>query len=239
MAEVTTPTTPVETQTPAAPSAEQNNGSPAKPENGKEPMIPKHRLDEESQKRQEAEARATAAEKKAEEALASSKAVNDKLSNLATALQGGDLTQKQVESEVAKIATKYNVPEEFVTDMMQMAEQRVARKFEPDLKAAKLAQNETGFVQEFDKLVAEMPEAANLTPQEKAELKAIAFKKEFLNTPLKSIYRDMMYDKPHGKKATAESGRGGGKTLNNGEPDIKSMSLEEFEKFSNEKGKRG
>ena len=222
--------------TPAAPSAEQNNDR--KGSGGKEPMIPKHRLDEESSKRQEAEARALKAEQSAQASLASSKAVEEKLANLASALAGGDMSQNKVDSEVAKLAAKHGVPADFFEDMLAIAEKRAITKLEPTIKMAQSANQETGFKKEFDTLLAEVPDATDMTPEEVTELKAMAFKKEFWNVPLKTLYRDMTYDKPRGKSRTAESGRGGSRATKDGPPDISGMSLADFEKYSNDLGKR-
>ena len=122
--------------------------------------------------------------------------------------------------------------------MLAIAEKRAITKLEPTIKMAQSANQETGFQKEFATLSAEVPDAANLTQEEVTELKAMAFKKEFWNVPLKTLYRDMTYDRPRGKSATAEPGRGGSKATKDGSPDISNMSLEDFEKFSNDLGKR-
>lgn len=228
----------------AAPSAEPKT-TPESPKDpgGKEPMIPKHRLDEESTKRQEAENRAIAAEKKAEEAAASSKAVEKKLADLATALAGGDITKKEASDEVAALATKYNVAPEFFNDLLSVAKKQALQELSPHIKQSQAANAEAGFREEFQKLTEEIPEAADLTTEEKSELKERAFKKEFWNVPLKSVYRDMMFDKPRGKSATAESSRGGGKTHTNPDemPSFDMTTPEgiaAFQKYSDNLGRR-
>jgi hypothetical protein len=205
---------------------------------GKEPMIPKHRLDEEAAKAKAAESRAEKAERSAAEAVASSKAVEAKLASLATALAGGDITKKEANAKVEALAAKYDVKPEFFTDVFAEAKAQALAELQPHLKQVQASNDETGFKNELEKLLDEVPESADLSSEDKAELKKRAFSKEFLNTPLKSVYRDMMFDKPRGKARTAESSRGGNKTPSDGKVDISAMSLEEFEKFSNDMGKR-
>lgn len=234
--------TKVEPTTPA-PSADKSNTPESKDPGGKEPMIPKHRLDEESQKRQEAEARAIAAEKKAEEAAASSKAVENKLADLATALAGGDISKKQANDEVAALADKYRVQPEFLNDLFAIAKKQSLQELAPHINQSQAANADAGFREEFQKLTEEIPEAADLTSEEKATLKDMAFKKEFLKVPLKTLYRDMMFDKPRGKSATAESSRGGGKAPTNpDEMPTFDMTTPEgiaaFQKYSDNLGRR-
>lgn len=230
------------------PSSDKKNEPVQNPKDsdagGKEPMIPKHRLDEESQKRQDAEKRAEAAEKAAQEAVASSKAVETRLADLASALAGGDKTQREVDKEVADLAAKYDVKPEFFNDLLAVAEKRAMRKLEPSLKQAQTHNEEAGFKDELEKLADEIPEVADLSAEDKAELKKRAFSKEFLNAPLKSVYRDMMYDKPRGKQRTAESGRGGGRAPSDGEVKLDQFDMTTpegiaaFEKYSNDLGRR-
>lgn len=232
----------VENPTPA-PSADKSNTPESKDPGGKEPMIPKHRLDEESQKRQEAESRAAAAERKAEEAVASSKSVEKKLADLATALAGGDMSKREANDEVAALADKYQVKPEFLADLFAVAKKQSLQELAPHIKQSQATNAEAGFREEFQKLTEDVPEAADLTSEEKATLKEMAFKKEFWNVPLKTLYRDMMFDKPRGKSATAESGRGGGKAPTNpDEMPTFDMTTPEgiaaFQKYSDNLGRR-
>lgn len=229
--------------TTTAPSADKTNTPGTKDPGGNEPMIPKHRLDEEATKRQAAEARAEAAEKAAQDALASSKSVEKKMSDLAAALVGGDMSNKEANDEVAALAAKYDVKPDFFNDLLAAAEKRALKTVAPHIKQAQATSADAAFRDEFQKLADELPEVADLTTEEKAELKERAFKKEFVNTPLKSIYRDMMFDKPRGKTHTAETSRGG----NRAPQDANTMptfdmttpeGIKAFENYSNNLGRR-
>lgn len=230
--------------TTAAPSADKTNTpESAKDPGGKEPMIPKHRLDEESQKRQDAENRAAAAEKTANEAKAGTQAVERKLADLANALAGGDITKKEANDKVSALAAKYKIEPEFLTDFFAEAKAQALQELAPHLKQSQAANAEAGFRDELQKLTEELPEVADLSTEEKAELKEKAFKKEFWNVPLKSVYRDMMFDKPRGKSRTAEPGRGGGKAFQDGDamPTFDMTTPEgiaAFSKYSNNLGRR-
>lgn len=235
--------TKVDVTTPA-PSADKTNAPESvKDPGGKEPMIPKHRLDEEATKRQAAEARAEAAEKTANEAKASSQAVEQKLTALATALAGGDITKKEANDKVAALAAKYDVKPEFFQDIFAEAKAQALQELAPHIKQSQASNAEAGFRDELQKLTEELPEVADLTTEEKAELKERAFKKEFWNVPLKSVYRDMMFDKPRGKSRTAEPGRGGGKAFQDGDAmptfDMTTPEgIQAFQKYSNNLGRR-
>lgn len=203
-------------KTAPAPSTENNDQNP---DNG---VVPRHRLNEAEDKRKAAEAEA--AQAKADKAAAEARIVS-----LQKALGGAD-TQAERDDLVTSFASKYNVPEDFVSGLLDVASKKLNKQQKPDPVVLE-AVAEVKFRKELDALVDDIPEAKELSREDERELKKRAFSKEFLNTPLKSIYRDYMYDK-RPTKASFEESRSGGRQVDEAPTDFGKMSPDEMRDWS-------
>ena len=206
--------TKVENPTPA-PSTENKQ-----PEDKKDDgTVPRHRLNEAEEKRKQAEADAAAA--KAEKAEAQAK-----LDALERTLKGSSKSER--EDKIESFAKKNGLDATFVAELLSLNQ----TEHKPDPVALK-AVAEVRFTQELDNLMDEIPEAEQMTREERKELKSRAFSKEFSTTPLKTIYRDMMYDKRADTRKTFEESRSGGRQeSDNDTPDFGRMTPDQMREWS-------
>jgi hypothetical protein len=188
-------------------------------------MIPRHRLNESEQKRKEAENRAAEAAKTVEQ-------LNSKFSALEQALRGAD-SKGERDEMIGAFEKQFNLQGTgFVDGLLSLAEKKLSKSQQQD-PAVLEAVLEVKFNKEFDSLVDEIPDADKLTREERTELKKRAFSKEFMRTPLKTIYRDMTYDKRGTVEKTFEDSRSGGRSpSDNGEPNFGKMSVDEMREWS-------
>lgn len=188
-----------------------------------EPMIPKHRLDEEVSKR-----------RALEEEMAKYRSETDgKFERLAGALIGKDSANTS-DSDVAKLAAKYGVQEDFIKDMLDTATIRAQKSLEQPLKSLTAKSAEAEYDREFLKLSEEFPEAASLTKDEREELKKMAFDKKYIQTPLSDIYKIQTYARGVNRDNPVESSRGRSGAMGDEAPDISAMSITDFKKYSDE-----
>lgn len=204
-------------KTTTAPSTETKDTKETKDDG----TVPRHRLNEESDKRKAAEAEASTA--KANEAAAQAK-----ITALQQALGGS--TDAQKDEIISSFASKYNVPDGFVSELLDVASKKLNKQTPDPVVLEAVA--EVRFNREWDTLLDEVPEAKDLSREDKAELKKRAWSKEFLNVPLKSIYRDITYDKRPVTKDSFEGSRSGGRQSEAGPVDFGKMSIKEMREWS-------
>ena len=201
-------------------SDREGKSDQGKPENGKEEefQIPKHRFDEVSRENRELKQQVGDLTKK--------------FSNMASALQGQ--SQDTKDQVIQQFAQKYNVPDEFVDGMLGLAEKRVSKRFEKELYPVKAQQAKTAFNAELNDLFEDIPEARDMSKEDREELQKMAYDPKYSKTPLSDIYKIVNFGKPQGTPTSVESGRGGTRKPkdSNAEADIANMSLEEFEAYS-------
>lgn len=214
MTDETQDVTKVETTTPA-PSTE-NKQTDDKKDDG---TVPRHRLNEVEEKRKAAEAEAAAAKAKHAEAEA-------RLVALERALKGTNKDER--EDKIEAFAKKNGMDASFVAELLSLNK----TENKPDPEAVRAIQ-EVRYTQELDALMDEIPEAENLSREERKELKKRAlYTKEFAYTPLKTIYRDMMYDKRTETRKTFEESRSGGRQeAADATPDFGKMSPEQMREW--------
>jgi outer membrane murein-binding lipoprotein Lpp len=207
--------TKVENPTPA-PSTENKQPNEEKKDDG---TVPRHRLNEVEEKRKQAEADAAAAKQRAAEAEA-------RIDALQKTLVGA--TKSEREDKISAFARKHNLDESFVAELASLNQ----TENKPDPATVK-AMVEVRFTQELDNLMDEIPEAEKMTREERKELKTRALSKEFAYTPLKTIYRDMMFDKRHDTKKTFEESRSGGRQeSDNDTPNFGAMTPDQMREWS-------
>lgn len=214
----------------AAPAPDSSTETKAPEKETENDMIPRTRLNEESEKRRKAEERLTQIERENSE-------LKQRTEEIARAISGGKMNAAQSDDEIASLAKDFQIPEEFVSRLLSTAEKRLKKQDPATLQA----QQEVLYTRDFEKLLEEAPEADNLSREERAELKKLAFSKEYLHTPLPVLYRSFTYDKrPTGKEKTFEDTRPGGREKEVEEKDISKMSDAEFRAFlaKNTKSKR-
>lgn len=208
---------------PAADGGEGGEGSGHRKND--EIMIPKSRFDEEVDKRRKLEGDLEDFRKRMTE-------VGDTLS-------GRDKTAV-VDEKVDQLSKKYNVSPDFISDIMSAAEERAGKRIDALHAPLKASQAETQYERELRTLQDSHPEAEHLAPEDRKKLREMAFDPKYSRTPLEDIYKVLMFGRTAPKKKTVEGARSGGGRPNADEfPDISSMSLEEFEKFSDRLGKEG
>jgi len=225
-----------ETETPATSSVEEKTKQPdPKTSDGggdtpkekdapeKEHMIPKHRFDEVAEK-------ARLGERAMEEL--------SELRRTFAQLGGGKAAAREVEDEAKALADKYGLQDDFVRDMLSVSTARAKRELEGVIKPLQANQAQAALDVEMRQLEREYPEASEMSKEERAEFLKMAVDQRYQRVPLADLWKIKNFGRPAGKAKTAESGRGGGARTTDEEPDIKGMSLEEFEKFSNEQAKK-
>jgi len=204
------------------PSDEPDLGS----DEGNDIQIPKARLDEEISKRKELE-------KKFEDSQKTVTDLSSKIQTVADGLSGKSAGEQK--DAIADFMLEHNVPADqrkFMEGFINIAVNQSKQAMEPELAPAKVARAEQIYNAQYSKLVDEIPEAGELSSDDRDEFKKLAHQKENLNTPLVHLYKSWQYDRPEGKKKTVEGGRGGA-SRGGGEVDINSMNLKEFEEWSN------
>lgn len=217
----TNPNPPAETS--SATDGSSDNGTDGEKDTDEEHQIPKHRFDEEVAKRRETEEKL--------------KSMESRFDNMAQALSGK--TEEEKDHVVDELSKKYGVDSGFISEMLGAAEKKVEAKYQKDLGSVKQAQAKQAFQGEMQKLYEDMPDAADLSKEDKAELEKMAFSQQYARTPLTDIYKILTYGRPAGKGRTAESGRpGAGRMTGEAEVDISKMSIEEFEAYSNKKAEK-
>jgi len=229
--------------TPPAPSADKEtershslpgdgdgDTSKKKADDDKEPMIPKHRFDEVANRATAAENRATAAERE----ILQFKARFDAMANAL----GDKQANKELGDDARALTEKYNLQDDFVRDLLSVSTAKAKRELAEELKPLKQSQAQAAFEAELRALEREFPEVAKQTAEERKEFLDMAFQKRYQNVPLIDVWKIRTYGKPAGKSKTAEPGRGGGGRADDEEPDIKNMSLAEFEKYSNDQARK-
>lgn len=196
---------------------------------GKDIKVPKHRLDEEAKKRQEAEKRAELSQQKYQE-------LEQKMNRMAEALSGADPKESEAKKRYASLAEEYKVPQDFVEKFVNLAKEEVTQEVESKFKPVQQQQAAISWQNEVAHLEKEVPEAKELTKEEQEKMRKMAYSPAYSKVPLADIYKIIAADKPRGNQRTAESAGGGRSGGSFGEPDfaekIKSMSLDEFRKFS-------
>lgn len=225
-----------EKETPAAPSAEQKNekhdptsgdgSGVTDKEKASEPMIPKHRFDEVAEKA-----------RVAEQALSELAELKQKFSAMGEAL-GGKQAQKDIIDDVKALSEKYGLKDDFVKDMLLVSTARAKREFQEELKPLKAQQAQAILTSEFTALAEEIPEAKDMSKEEREELTKMALDKRYHNVPLVELWKIKNFGRPTGKAKTAEPSRPGAPKPTDGEVDVKKMSLSEFEKYSNDLAKK-
>ena len=188
-----------------------------------EPMIPKSRFDE---------ALAKERAKREEDMLSLKRDMESKLHAAATSLTGeqqGELPDK----DILELSTKYGVDTAFLKDMETIYAKRAEARIAETLKPLQSQQQQVAYDREFNQLIDEFPEAAQMTSEEKEEFKKLAHQPAYTKTRLTDLWKIQNYDKPKGQRKTVESGRGRGTGFSSDELDISSMSDEEFLAYGN------
>lgn len=211
---------------PAGEGTNDNGADDKGAESKAEPMIPKHRFDEILVKN-----------KKLETDLG---ALNDKFNRMGEALTGKDKSDA-ADEEIDALARKYNVPTNFMEDLIKVAEKRSQKALSGDMAGFKKAQAESEYERELNQLATEFPDAADMTKEDREALRKMAFDPKYSRTPLSDVYKISQFGKTPstGKRKTVESSRGGAGRSGTEDVDISSMSIEDFEKFSNQLAKQG
>lgn len=220
MSEETLDDNKLETTNPDSSAGEKLDGDKGKENEDSEGKVPSSRLREETAKRKETEAENASLKK----TLAELSAKVDSIAN-----SKSDLSKAEATAEVAAIAKEYGIDADLVSKLVSAAEKQVHSKISPLVASA---QQQVIYKRELDALIDDVPEVEKLTRTDLRELEKRAFSKEFAGTPLKTIYRDMMFDKQGestGKKKTAETSRPGGSVEREGsEPDWGKMDPDTF-----------
>lgn len=227
------------------PKPEDDEGKkPEKPE--REPKyVPVSKHNEERHKRQEAEERAAAAEKAAEDLRAqlaekADQSIENDLDARAKRLaEKHDIDVEFAKDLLAESASKTVLPPELLEDL------KIAKEFRAQHEQqAREQQQETGFSKEFDAIIKEFPDMAD----RKEDLKQLAFSEGNIQTSLRRLtleYRhDNQMDKP-GRK-TAEAPTQGKKEVgevidyaNITEEEVQNLSPEKFDELVAWKAKNG
>lgn len=226
-------------QTPAAPSAEdQSKKTDPKSGDGsgvtdkdkasdeKDHMIPKHRFDEVA-----AEARL------GKQAIAELAELKERFSNMSEAL-GGKKAGQEMSDDLKGFAEEYNLDPKFAAKLVTLSTARAKRELQEELKPLKAQQAQTYLNNEFAALERDVPEAKDLSKEDRDELTKMALDKRYHNVPLADLWKIKNFGKPAGKSKTVEPSRGGSGKADDGEVDIKNMSVAEFEKYSNDLAKK-
>lgn len=221
----------------AAPPAENKHpvSQPSDKGPDNEPLIPKSRFDEAI-----AKAREEAAEQRKKDLEEFQRMHEERMSNAAAALRG-KANEAQEDPEVAALVDEFGVNANFTKKLLSIAERRAAEVSKKQLQPLAAANAETGYTAEWNRLVASNPEANDLSDEERANLKKMAFDKRYQNAPLEDVYKILTYGRPK-PKVGPESSRGGArapKGQDEGPPDFANMTNEEFQKYSDNLAKQG
>lgn len=172
--------------------------------------------------------------------------------------------QEQADEDIRQFAEANNLHEDVVKGLISIVEKRfpkaqpgdpaLTEKLQSVLEEREMDRQEAIFTRDFDKNVLPIlqKEFPNATAAEvatvRAKLQELAFTEEYARTTLPVIYKGVDEFRglitPKGRKS-AESGKGGGAPSNTATDyenvtaeDIGKMSDDEFEKFSEEMGRR-
>lgn len=138
--------------------------------------------------------------------------VNDRLERVKKALVGeAETSQDAQDSEVQSIATRYNVPKEFVLEMINTATAKAERSFEGKLKPLQTQQAVAEWSRELNDLKSSIPDAASLSRAEEDELRKLAVQPAYQKLPLSEVWKLYSYDKQD--RSTAETGRSGARSF--------------------------
>ena len=162
--------------------------------------------------------------------------MQNKLDAIARAAEGK--TSQQIDDDVAKMAQKWNVQPEFIAELFEVATNRTTKQFEEKLKPLKAHQAQAAYDREFNNLAKSFPEVLDMDADQKKEFQKLALDQRYIQVPLEDVYKIHAHGRPAGKRKTAETSRGGSQGFGGDEPDITNMSLDEFEKYSNNLGKK-
>ena len=192
----------------------------------KEPMIPKHRFDEVAEKA-----------RLGEQAMKDLQELKGRFDNMADAM-GGKKAGQEMSDEVKSLADKYGLKDDFIKDMLSVSTARAKRELQEELKPLKAQQAQAYLNNEFAALERDVPDAKDLSKEDRDELTKMAIEPRYRNVPLVDLWKIKNFGKPAGKTKTAEPSRGGAQKADDGEVDIKNMSLTEFETYSNNLAKK-
>lgn len=190
-------------------------------------MIPKHRFDEVNNQLKELK-------RELGESKQSSQKTEQTIDALRNALDGG--SNAQVDEAVKELMTKHNLKGNDLTlveDILAAAERKVSTKLEAQMKPLKAQQVVAQYEKDLRALESKFPGVSDLSSEEKEEFKKMAFSKEWGNAPLEGVWKSFAYDRPRGNTKTLESSSGGRARSMSGEKDVKDMTLDEFEAYSN------
>lgn len=231
-----------EKPTPPAPSADDQSKNNQTPKSGdgsggtdkdkdsddsKEHMIPKSRFDE-----------VAAKARLGEQAAAELAELKGRFNAMSDALGGKKNATDEMQGEIKTLADKYGLKDDFVQDLLSLSKAMSKREILEEVKPLKAQQAQAQLQAEFANLEREIPDAKDMTKEEREDLLKMALQPQYHKVPLTDVYKLKNYGKPAGKSKTAEPSRGGGGKADDGEVDIKSMTPQEFEKYSNDLAKK-
>lgn len=137
---------------------------------------------------------------------------------------------------VSELSSKYKVPEDFLRELLDVTTKTVEQKTEERLKPLRKQQAEQAFQREVSEFYQTVPEAKDMSPDERKEFFELVAKPEYGKLPLQDIYKLFTYDRPAPTGYSAEGARNGsrgfGDTRGIDMSKISSMSPEEFKEFS-------
>jgi len=169
------------------------------------------------------------------ESARSQEATQARLQAAADALTGSQGSASK--SEMDRLAEEYNVPIEYLQKQNTIMAKMVKEELKAELAPLKQGQEELNYQKQETLLAEKFPEVASLSSEEKADLRKLAYSKEYLKTPLEAVYARYVLDRPDGRPKTFESGSGGPRSAQT-EKSIGDMTDEEFIAYSNEMGKK-
>lgn len=211
-------------------SAEGGDTPEANAGDGSDIKVPKTRLDQEAQKRRQAE-------QKAEELSKQYEALETKLKHLGKSL-AGEPDKDDPKQRFKQLADQYGVPQGFVEEFVQAAKEEATRDLESKFQPIKQQQAGLAWQNEVAQLEKEVPDARDLTKEEREKMKKMAFSPAYSKVPLKEIFTIVTADNPRGRAHTAEGASGGRASKNETESlaeKVKNMSLDEFREWSEKK----
>lgn len=131
----------------------------------------------------------------------------ERLQKAANALLGekGDASKNKL-SEIAK---KYGVPQEFLQETNSIIAEEIKASLAAELRPLKQSQEEVRWQTELNQLADTFPEVDTLSKEDKADLKKLAYQKEFQNTPIEAVYARWALGRPEGRPKTVERGSDG------------------------------
>lgn len=160
-------------------------------------------------------------------------------------------TKPEQSEAIKKFAEKHGFEEEAVKDLVDLIGSKtdISDELKKKLGALEKERSETyqsnSFQKEFDKEIAPLLEADGVPKENHKKvlklLKDLAFTEEYAKTPLKVIYKGVeQFDdfRIKGKKS-AEGSRGGARGGSVPEKEMRDMTDEEFEKYTDEEAAKG